>query len=82
VAEGRRVRREAAAEQLVARYTWAAVFTTPPLLSRLFGLPFSEVSGVVSRLAAAGILAADCVVKGWPGRWLVHASAVRANGRP
>ena len=82
VAEGRRLRREAAAEQLVARYTWAAVFTTPPLLSRLFGLPFSEVSGVVSRLAAAGILAADCVVKGWPGRWLVHASAVRANGRP
>ena len=82
VAEGQRLRREAAVEHLVARYAWAAVFTTPPLLSRLFGLPFPEVSGVVSRLVDARILAADCVVKGWSGRWLVHASALRAHGRP
>ena len=76
VAEGRRLRRQAAVEQLVARYARAAVFTTPALLSRLFALPRSEVSTVVARLVRAGTLAADCAVRRWPGHWLVHASAL------
>lgn len=73
VAEGRRLRRQTAVEQLIARYAWGAVFTTPALLARLFALPTSEVSAGVSRLVQRGALTADCLVRGWPGRWLVHA---------
>lgn len=79
VAEGRRLRREAALERLIARYSWGVVFTTPALLSRLFALPLSEVSAAVSRLVRARTLVADCPVRGWPGGWLVHASAVRSR---
>lgn len=79
VAEGRRLPRGAAVEQLVARYARAAVFTTPALLGRLFALPRSEVSSAVSRLVRAGTLVADCAVRGWPGRWLIHASALPAG---
>ena len=81
VAEGRRLRRPAAAERLVARYLEGAVFSTPALLGRLFALPRSEVSEVVDRLVRGGAVLADCVVDGWPGGWLVHAGALREARR-
>lgn len=81
VAEGRRLRRPAALEHLLARYAGAAVFTRPGLLARLFTLPPTEVAAGVDRLVRAGTLLADRVVTGWPGRWLVHAGALR-GGRP
>ena len=73
VAEGRRLPRHTAVERLIARYAWGAVFTTPALLVRLFALPMSEVSTAVTRLVESKTLMADCLVRGWPGRWLVHA---------
>ncbi len=73
VAEGRRLSREAAVKRLLARYTGGAVFTTPALLARLFALPMAEVSTAVTRLVESKALMADCLVRGWPGRWLVHA---------
>jgi len=79
VALGRRLRRSAAAEQLVARYLAGAVFSTPALLARLFALSHAEISLAVDRLARAGALVPDCAVGGWPGRWLVHAAALRSR---
>ena len=79
VAEGRRLGRHLAVERVVVRYARAAVFTTVPLISRLFGVPRPEVSSAVRRLVSAGTLRADCVVPGWPGRWLIHAEALRAE---
>jgi hypothetical protein len=76
-AEGRRLGRAVAVERLVARYVRAAVFTTPALLARLFSLPRQEISAAVERLVRAGALVSDCVVSGWPGRWLVEAAALR-----
>jgi hypothetical protein len=73
VAEGRRLSRAAAVEHLLVRYTREAVFTTPALLARLFALPMAEVSTAVMRLVESRTLMADCLVRGWPGRWLVHA---------
>lgn len=82
VARGRRLSRAAAAEQLVARYLAGAVFSTPPLLGRLFALPLPEVHAAVGRLVRHGLLVADCEVRGWPGRWLVHATALGAGRSP
>ncbi len=79
VAEGRRLRRPAAVERLVARYLQGAVFSTPALLARLFALPRAEVVDAVGRLVSAGTLVPECVVSGWPGRWLVDAAALRRN---
>jgi hypothetical protein len=79
-AEGRRLRRPAAVEQLVARYLAGAVFSTPGLLGRLFALPRVEISDAVDRLVRAGAVVADCAVGGWPGGWLVHAAALRDRG--
>lgn len=79
VALGRRLRRSAAVEQLVARYLAGAVFSTPALLARLFALSHAEISLAVDRLARAGALVPDCAVGGWPGRWLVHAAALRSG---
>ena len=75
-AEGRRVSRHAAIERLLARYTAASVFTREGLLARLFGLSIDEVSRAVDRLVRAKLLL-DRPVYGWPGRWLIHASARR-----
>ncbi|PYM40671.1 MAG: hypothetical protein DME12_14725 [Candidatus Rokuibacteriota bacterium] len=76
VAEGRRLSRERALERLLERYMRGAVFSNERLLARLFGLRLPEVTRAVGRLVATGGLRADCVVDGWPGRWLVirHAS--------
>jgi hypothetical protein len=73
VAEGRRMRREAAVQQVVERYVRGAVYTNERLLARLFGLRTAEVVGAVSGLIRAGALDADRAVEGWPGRWIVHA---------
>src|SRR3989442_102989 len=47
------------------------------VLARLFRLPGAEVTSVLERLVRRGTLAADAAIDGWPGRWLVHASALR-----
>jgi hypothetical protein len=74
VAEGRRLSREAAVERVIERYTRGAVFTTERALARLFGLTSAEVGRAVTTLGRARALRGDCVVDGWPGRWVVHGS--------
>jgi hypothetical protein len=75
VAEGRRLSREAAVTGLIERYTRGAVFTSERSLARLFGLPDGEVARAVATLARVRAIRSDCAVKGWPGRWLIHAAA-------
>jgi hypothetical protein len=73
VAEGRRLRRDAALDRLLARYLAGAVYSTPRLLARLFGVPRAEVETALVRLARAGRVSAPREVPGWPGRWVVSA---------
>jgi hypothetical protein len=70
-AEGRRLRRAAALDRLIARYTAGAVFTSAARLRRLFGVPAAEVEASIVRLLRAQMLR-EAAVAGWPGRWLVH----------
>lgn len=72
VSEGRRLGREAAIGRLIERYTRGAVFADERRLARLFGLRMDDVARAVSRLVETQALRADCVVDGWPGRWLIH----------
>jgi hypothetical protein len=74
IAEGRRLRRAAALDRLIERYTRGAAYTQPRLLARLFGVSHDEVAASVARLCRAGALV-DTGVDGWSGRWLVHAGA-------
>ena len=74
VAEGRRLSRDAAVECLIERYARGAVFTTERALARLFGLASDEVARAVARLCRTNGMRTECVVEGWPGRWIVHAS--------
>jgi len=74
--EGRRLRRQQAVEAVVARYTGAALFTTLPLMARLFGLAKEEVGEAVARLVRRAALVPDCRVAGWAGSWLLHASVL------
>lgn len=71
VAEGRRLARPRALEQLFRRYLRTAVYSTPARMSRLFSVPSAEVEATVARLAAAGAVRAGVPVHGWPGRWIV-----------
>ena len=73
VAEGRRLRRPAALERLLARYLAGAVYSTPALLARLFGLGRAEVDSALGALARAGTVEVGIEVRGWPGRWVVRA---------
>lgn len=73
VAEGRRLRRPAAREQLLSRYLAGAVYSTPALLARLFGLERSGVEASLAALERAGRLTRSTEVPGWPGRWVVRA---------
>jgi hypothetical protein len=68
VAEGRRLTRRAAIDRLVGRYLRGAAHSTPGRLARLFSLPPAEVSASLARLEAAGQVARDVTVAGWPGR--------------
>lgn len=77
-AEGRRLSCAVAVERLLERYLEGAVFTTPALLGRLFGLPREEILRALDRLVRAGAIA-ERAVDGWPGRWLVHASALEGE---
>jgi hypothetical protein len=77
VAEGRRMSRAAALDRLIARHVAAAAFSSEAVLRRLLDVPREEVAASVRRLAARGVLLGDCVVAGWPGRWLVSADATR-----
>ena len=70
VAEGRRLRRAAALDRLIARYVAGAVFASPRRLARLLGVPLTEVEASVSRLARGGALR-EAPVEGWPGRWVL-----------
>jgi hypothetical protein len=74
VAAGRRLRRAAAIERLVERYTAAALYTSETLLRRLFGLRAEEVRMVVTTLARRRVLMPEQTVPTWPGRWIVHRS--------
>jgi hypothetical protein len=71
VAEGRRLQRPAALERLIARYLAGAVYSTPGLIARLFGLGRPEVEGTLHRLARAGRVSEPVEVPGWAGRWIV-----------
>jgi Winged helix DNA-binding domain len=71
VAEGRRLRRPAALERLIARYLTGAVYSTPALIARLFGLGRAEVEATLTRLERAGRVSAPLEVPGWAGRWVV-----------
>lgn len=71
VAEGRRLRRSAALERLLARYLEGAVYSTPALIARLFGLARAEVEATLARLERAGRVSAPLDVPGWAGRWVV-----------
>jgi hypothetical protein len=71
VAEGRRLRRPAALERLIARYLAGAVYSTPGLIARLFGLGRPEVEATLHRLARAGRVSEPVEVPGWAGRWIV-----------
>jgi hypothetical protein len=73
VAAGRRLRRPAALEHLLSRYLTGAVYSTPALLARLFGLPRREVETALSALARAGRVSSPREVTGWPGQWVVSA---------
>jgi hypothetical protein len=75
VAAGRRLSRPAAALRLVERYARGAVFTRPSIIRRLFGLAEAETTAVIAALTSRGRLI-DRAVDGWPGRWLVHGSAI------
>ena len=75
VAAGRRRSRAAAAARVVERYVRAAVFTRPAVLRRLFGLTGDEVAATVRTLTSRRVLV-ETDVAGWPGRWLVHGSAL------
>jgi hypothetical protein len=68
--EGRRMRRAAALDALVGRYARAAVFTSVPVLRRLFAVPAAEAAASAARLVARGALV-EADVAGLRGRWLV-----------
>jgi hypothetical protein len=75
VAAGRRLSRAAAIERLYTRYAAAAVFTSERTLSRLFGVSSVDARRAVERLVRRGVLEGPRSVEGWPGTWLIHASA-------
>jgi hypothetical protein len=75
--EGRRLSRAAALDRLIARYIVGAVYSREALLSRLFGVPRTEVGAAVRRLVRSGLVV-EGTVEGWPGRWLIDPRISRA----
>ena len=71
VAEGQRLSRSAALERLLLRYLDTAMYSTPPRLAWLFGVPLPEVAAALVRLEAAGKVRTGVEVAGWPGRFVV-----------
>lgn len=72
-AEGRRLKRSAALERVLAHHLRAAVYSTSAQLSRLFAVPRAEVEAAVARLARSGALRVGVQIAGRPGRWVVSA---------
>ena len=72
-AEGRRLARAAALQQLVLRYLRGARYTTPERVARLLGVPVTEAAAAVAALGRSGAARPDQAVAGWPGRWVVSA---------
>ena len=72
-AEGRRLSRSAALDRVLARHVLAAVYSTPLLLARLFGVSRTEIDAALSRLARSGTVRAGVEIAGLPGRWVVSA---------
>jgi hypothetical protein len=70
VGEGRRLRRGAALDRLIARYVGGAAFTSERHLARLLGLPRAEVGGAILRLTRTGAVL-ETPIEGWPGTWLI-----------
>ena len=70
-AEGRRLRRAAALDRVLARHLRGAIYSTAAVLSRLFAVPRAEVEAAVARLARSGVLRAGVEIAGRPGRWVV-----------
>ena len=70
-AEGRRLRRATALDRVLARYLAGAAYSTPAQMSRLFGVPRSEVAASVGRLVRAGVAREARAVAGWTGAWIV-----------
>jgi hypothetical protein len=79
VAESRAITRERAVEAILARYARTAIFTTPPLMARLFSLERREVDRAVESLVRRGALLADSEIDGRPGRFLLHPDAVSGS---
>src|SRR5262245_65450877 len=75
VSAGRRLTRSAAVRTLIERYARAAVYTRRRSLCRLFGLSADDVATALAALGRRGVLL-ETDVAGWPGPWIVHASAV------
>ncbi len=71
VAEARTLSRRDAVDRLLARHLAGAVYAREPALARLFGLPRSEVTESLGRLASSGRVRVGCEVPGWPGRWVI-----------
>src|SRR5262245_21157609 len=71
VAEGRRLSRERALERIIARYLRGAVFSSPPLLARLFSVPRAEIESALARLVRSGTVSPSVEIAGRPGRWVV-----------
>ena len=69
-AQGRRLRREAAIDRLLDRYLAGAVYSSPALLARLFGLSREETGRALQRLARRG-----AITPGVAGALIVHRSA-------
>ncbi len=70
-AEGRRLRRAAALDRVLARHLRGAIYSTAAVLSRLFAVPRAEVEAAVARLGRSGVLRAGVEIAGRPGRWVV-----------
>ena len=76
VREGRALSRAAALDRLIARYLDSAVFGTARGLGRLFGVSAGELHECLTRLTRREVIV-ETPVEGWPGRWLLAATALR-----
>ncbi len=70
-AEGRRLRRGAALERILARHLRAAVYSTPAVLARLLAVPRADVEVAVARLERSGVVRAGVEIAGTSGRFIV-----------
>jgi hypothetical protein len=77
VKEARSMRRDDAIDRVLGRYLEAAVYSTEARLVRLFDLSRAEVAASIARLTGRGRVRSGCMVRGWPGRWVLAEPARR-----